>query len=331
MNPAAETAIPHLVDDLDSAIDAAAEPMARRAVPQELLTKATISDLLGMACFEWAVILASWVVLAIAPWPAQVLAILVIAGRFHALGVILHDAAHMPLREHTWGVRALEVMAGFHMATTLAAMRYHHIRHHRDSGMATDPYYKGKLVGRPFKYAANVLRGMFLIPVWTLRAPIGLLSLVIPSWRNLYGHLFLQDKTSKDLTHSPEVIACARAEFFQLVFQSLIVVALVFWPRAVLFGYIIPISITGVVAAWRLLREHNYWRTEDRKMETIVATTNDQWLDIWGILLMAPRNIGYHVVHHLHPQASLRVLPALRQWYIDNTRYTEIMCNAPKG
>ena len=59
MNPAAETAIPHLVDDLDSAIDAAAEPMARRAVPQELLTKATISDLLGMACFEWAVIVAS--------------------------------------------------------------------------------------------------------------------------------------------------------------------------------------------------------------------------------------------------------------------------------
>ncbi|WP_272491428.1 hypothetical protein [Corallococcus exercitus] len=32
---------------------------------------------------------------------------------------------------------------------------------------------------------------------------------------------------------------------------------------------------------------------------------------------MAPRYVGLHVVHHLHPQVSLTHLPRLRAWYVE--------------
>jgi biopolymer transport protein ExbB/TolQ len=35
-----------------------------------------------------------------------------------------------------------------------------------------------------------------------------------------------------------------------------------------------------------------------------------------GRVLFAPRNIGYHIVHHLHPQVALDALPRLRAWYV---------------
>jgi fatty acid desaturase len=38
-------------------------------------------------------------------------------------------------------------------------------------------------------------------------------------------------------------------------------------------------------------------------------------MGLMGQVLLAPRNIGYHREHHLHPQAALENLPRLRAWY----------------
>jgi fatty acid desaturase len=64
-----------------------------------------------------------------------------------------------------------------------------------------------------------------------------------------------------------------------------------------------------------LLIEHRYARVSDRRPDTIIRTTNDNYLGALGALCLAPRNIGYHIVHHLHPQAGLHALPRLREWY----------------
>jgi fatty acid desaturase len=84
----------------------------------------------------------------------------------------------------------------------------------------------------------------------------------------------------------------------------------------VLWGYVVPVSIAGLLAARRVLIEHTYERTSDRRVETIIATTNDNHLGLLGALGLAPRNIGYHIVHHIHPQVRLEALPKLREWYV---------------
>ncbi|MDP2345485.1 MAG: fatty acid desaturase [Deltaproteobacteria bacterium] len=311
----------HLAQDLEDALAAASKQRTR--APRELLVRATLSSLVSSAAVEWLVIGLTWAALA-ACWlwaaPAvlvvvAVAAVVVIAGRLHALGVILHDAVHMPLRGKPPLARVLEVVAGFPIATTLNAMRYHHLRHHRDSGMATDPYKKPVLDGRPLLYAAYVLKGAFLLPFWFARGPVGVFALAVPALRNFYGRVFLQDRSGEELRAAQEVVDCARAEVAYSCFVAAVVIAVVVWPAPLLLGYVVPATLTGIVGARRVLREHNYELTFDRRMDTLFQTTNDHGLSLAGRLLLAPRNIGYHVVHHLHPQVTLCALPALRNWY----------------
>jgi fatty acid desaturase len=305
----------HLAHDLERALDAApATRLSRRDVPADLLQPATAAGLLRLTAEEWALIVSLWAVAALAPVWTYPAAALLLAGRFHALGVILHDATHMPLRRKTMAIRAVEALCGYPIATTLNAMRYHHLRHHRDSGMHTDPYFKE---GRQSAlwWTLNTLRGVALPPFWTIRAVVGAAASIMPSLRNVYAHVFLQDRSTDDLRESPELIECARAEWGQLAFQAGVVALAIAFPGPVWWGYVVPVSIAGLLAARRVLIEHTHERVADRRIETIIATTNDNHLGLAGTLGLAPRNIGYHVVHHIHPQARLEALPKLRAWY----------------
>jgi fatty acid desaturase len=308
----------HLVDELESALDAAGSgnvALSRRAVPRELLRPPTARGLLRMASEEWVMLVALWIAVASTPrWLYPVL-LVGIAGRLHALGILLHDASHMPLRGKSIGVRLVEVLCGYPVASTIEAMRYHHLRHHRDSGMETDPYFKDG-DQTPLWWTLNVLRGALLIPFWTARALVGAVASVAPTLRAPYARIFLQDKERADFERSPEVIASARAEWGQVVAQACVIACVVIWPVQMLLGYLLPVTLTGIVSARRVLVEHAYEHVTDRRMETILATTNDNHVSGWmGALLLAPRNVGYHVVHHLHPQVGLEHLPALRRWY----------------
>jgi len=309
----------HLAIDLEEALERApVTRMSRNEVPGELLVKPEVNDLLFMAAVDWLAIGAAWVGMVLGPWWTWPLFALIVTSRLHSFGVILHDAAHQPLRGKNLRIRLLETMCGYPLATTLNAMRYHHLRHHRDSGMPSDPYFKAGVEDSPLLYGLNVIRGVALIPFWTVRSWFGVAAWVRPGLRNVYGRVFLQDKSGKDLTDSAEVARCGREEIGQILFQTPVLVALWFFPVPVLYGYVIPATLSGILAAWRLLVEHRYTPTQDRRIETILATTNDHQIGSALQWILAPRNIGYHVVHHIHPQVSLRQLPVLREWYQAN-------------
>jgi fatty acid desaturase len=307
--------MPHIAQDLESALDAApAASLSRRDVPNELLEPANPTGLVRLTLEEWGMIAGLWVAMAVTPWWLYPAIALLLAGRFHALGVVVHDATHMPLRRKTTAIRVVETLCGYPIASTLNAMRYHHLRHHRDSGMHTDPYYKAGRQDALWQ-TLNILRGLVLVPFWSMRALVGAAASIVPQLRNVYAHVFLQDRTTDDLRTSPEVIECARAEWGQVTFQAVVAALALAFPQAVLWGYVVPVSIAGLLAARRVLIEHTYERVADRQIETIIGTTNDNHLGVLGALGLAPRNIGYHIVHHIHPQVRLGALPRLRDWY----------------
>lgn len=313
----------HLVDDLEQALS-----MSRKDAPRELLRQATVGRLLGDAFADWSLILLGWAAMWALPawtWPVP---ILIISSRLHAFGVILHDAVHMPLRRKDGRVRILEVLTGYPIATTLNAMRYHHIRHHRDSGMATDPYFKSGLERRPLLQLAYTQRGLLLLPFWAFRGLYGSLAYYLPGLRNSYARAFLQDRSGANLRESREVIQCAGEDRWQFLFHLAIVPVAVNWPLPFFFAYILPGLLAGLVAAYRLLMEHAYMSASDRRLETIIQTTADHNLTGIGRFFLAPRNIGYHIVHHLHPQVAWYALPALRDWY--RRRYPQAYPQAPR-
>ena len=195
---------PNPVDALETALDHdSSSHFSRRDVPATLLVRSTVRLLLRMAFEEWCMILGICLLAVAAPWLYPVL-LIPLTGRYHALGVILHDAAHMNARSGWMGQRLLELLCGLPIATTVSALRYHHLRHHRDSGMSTDPYFKH---GRQtvLWWTIHTLRGAVLFPFWSLRGIVGAAASLLPSLRTVYARVFLQDRSGGDLRNSPHV------------------------------------------------------------------------------------------------------------------------------
>jgi fatty acid desaturase len=292
---------------------AEADPAIRRA-PSALLAPASLDRNLRDAAQVWAVMIGCWLGIALGPAALYPVWVLILAGRLNALGVLLHELCHMPPQR---GGRAqvLEALAGWPIMSTVDAMRYHHLRHHRDSGMPTDPYLKPPLVGRPLLRLLYWQRTGLLIFVWTLRVLVGNVAAVLPGLRIFYARGLLQDRSGAPFREHPEVIRCARAER-RLILPLLALGILGLWsPGALVYGVIVPAWVAGLLCGWRLLEEHSDARATDRRVETILRSTRDHNLDPLGQLLFAPLNVGYHVAHHLHPQAAKETLPKLAAWY----------------
>jgi fatty acid desaturase len=284
-------------------------------IPRELLQPAEPRRLAFRAIEDWAIYAAiCGLALVASPW-LYPLWLLLLAGRLHALGVVLHDVVHMPRRAKTPSVRLIELLAGYPIGSTVEAMRYHHLRHHRDLGLSADPYLK-RWVGRSrLRFWIMSLRYFLLAPLWIVRGVLGVFATYIPALRNIYGRLFLQDHSGEDLTTSSEVLECAREDRWQTVFYLGIVGLTLLFPRAMLRCYLAPLVVAGYLAGYRLLMEHVQEANADRSAEATIRSTRNHHLGWGGALLFAPHNVGYHLVHHLHPQAALENLPGLQRWY----------------
>lgn len=288
----------------------------RVPVPRELLVQPSVAGLVRQALTEWALIAAGWAGMVWVP-AATPLLVLLIAGRLHAFGVILHDAVHLPVRHKSAGLWLLECLAGYPVASTWNAMRYHHLRHHHHEGTALDAYSRPK-PGPWWRTVPRALVLSFLVLGWTARGLLGVLAWAVPSLRNAYGHGLLMDRSQEDLTHSPEVLACARAELGQVLLQLGVLALAWRWPYAVGVGYVLPLMVASAACGYRLLAEHTPEREQGRTLQGILASTADHGLGWLGRLLLAPRNVGLHIVHHLHPQVAAHHLPRLRAWYLQH-------------
>lgn len=290
-----------------------------RTLPAGLMRPARVNTLILHALSDWAVIGACWAVMAWADarwlwWLILGPAWLVIAGRFHALGVILHDACHMRAAQRDSGlIRVLELLAGYPITTSLAAMRYHHLRHHRHSGGPQDPYFKPGISHNRTQRNLRRVLGLLLVPAWILRGFYGTLALVVPALRGSYTRIFLQDRSGKDVSGSTEVLRCLRSEPPQALLFALLIAASFEYP-GIMWYYFVPLVLAGAFNVNRVIVEHVHVPCTDRRAESVLATTVTHEHGVWGRLFLFPRNIGFHQAHHLYPTAALECLPGLHGW-----------------
>jgi fatty acid desaturase len=292
--------------------------MDMQAIPCELLSAARPRRLILYALADWALIAAVWLAAWRAPFWLYPLWAVLLAGRFHALGVVLHDAVHIPRRCKGRALRIVELLAGYPVGSTLEAMRYHHLRHHRDLGLPGDPYLKPWVGRSAMRHWLISLRYFLLTPLWVVRGLYGTIAFYVPSLRNSYGRLFLQDRSGGDLTSHTEVIACAWEEHWQLLFYVFVGALAAIWPRWLLAFYIAPLVLAGYLAGQRLLYEHVQEPNPDRSLQATERSTRNHHLGLLGRMLLTPHNVGYHRVHHLHPHAALENLPKLDEWHKQN-------------
>lgn len=293
----------------------------RSDVPKELLRGPDLLQIALHTAVDWAIILSCVYLIFNTDAILYPIWLILIAGRMHAFGVLIHDLSHLNPKKKPIRFRVLEVLLGYPIGTTINAMAYHHLRHHRDTLMNSDPYYKiNKKCSTPKRLILTIGKGSIFVLFWVTRSFIGTLAYYYPKMRTNYARLFLQDVSGKDLTNHEEVIRCCKEDRYMAAFQlGVLASALTIMP-SLFYTYYMAWPVAGIFCIYRLLIEHVYDVVEDRSVYTMIESTFDHHTSLLDQILIGPRNIGYHCMHHIHPQVGFHHLPALQEWYLANCK-----------
>lgn len=293
----------------------------RSDVPREFLQGPDLVQIALHTIVDWSIVLSCVYLIFNTDPILYPIWIILIAGRMHAFGVLLHDLSHLNPKKKPISFRILEVLVGYPIGTTINAMAYHHLRHHRDTLMNSDPYYKiNKKCSTPKRLMLTIGKGSVFVLFWCTRSLIGTFAYYIPSLRTQYARIFLQDVSGQDLSAHEEVIRCAKEDRYLLAFQlGVLTLALTIMP-SLFYTYYIAWPVAGIFCIYRLLIEHVYDVVEDRSVYTMIESTFDHHISLVDQILIGPRNIGYHCMHHIHPQVGFHNLPQLREWYLANCK-----------
>jgi fatty acid desaturase len=297
------------------------ETFKRQDVPSELLKSPTLSQLAKILLLDWAIIISSCLLIFLTHYYFYPLWIMIIAGRLHAFGVITHELSHMNLKNKNWKLRIIEIFSAYIIGTSANAMAYHHIRHHRETLTELDPYYNiNKKCSGLMRFWLTFKKGLFFVPFWILRSFVAPFALMIPRLRTFYARVFLQDVSKKDLSYDKEVISCLKEDIPIMILHSFLIFFAFFKFEFLIYTYYWALPISGVFCIYRLLIEHEYNITEGRSVYKLIESTFDHHLHFVDHLFIGPHNIGYHSIHHIHPQVGYHYLPELQKWYLRNCK-----------
>ncbi|UVE19327.1 fatty acid desaturase family protein [Pseudomonas sp. LS44] len=246
----------------------------------------------------WAVIAATFAVLAIWPNPLTfVLALIVLGGRQLCLAILMHDAAHGTLfKTKALNDKLTDWLCARIIWVDVARYREHHLRHHGHTGTDLDPDWS---LARPFpasrvslarKFARDLLGltglkrlyGQLLMDIGVLKYTVASDVEVLPRngrrWRD-YARTGLRNMTGMLLANA--TLAGILAACGQLWLYGV-------WLLAYLTTYSLFMRI-------RSLAEHACTeRTRDMLLNT--RTTRAGWL---ARITVAPIRVNFHIEHHL--------------------------------
>jgi fatty acid desaturase len=263
-----------------------------RAELRELLTVRDLRAWLSIA-LNWALVFASFALVAVWPHPLTVvIALFVIGGRQLSCAAIMHEAAHRCLfrsrRLNDW---AGNWLAAYPVWSDLHPYRPYHLRHHAKTGSADDPD-----IGliRPF--------------------PITRRSLGRKAWRDLSGQTgwkFARAAWKRTFGRAGTDPSARRAAVGVTVTNLVLFGVLLAAGRPELYLLWVGAWFTTytLVTRIRSIAEHALTPDQDDPLRN-TRTVLPRW---WERLLVAPNRLNYHLEHHLLATVPHYNLPRLHR------------------
>lgn len=274
----------------------AAAPSWRDALTRdELQDLLTVRDLRswGSIALDWALVFASFALVAAWPNPLTiVVALFVIGGRQLSCAAIMHDAAHRCLfrnrRLNDW---AGNWLAAYPVWSDLHPYRPYHLRHHAKTGGPEDPDLG---LVRPF--------------------PITRRSLWRKVWRDLSGRTglkFARAAWMRTFARAGDDPVARRAAIGVTVTNLALfgILAAAGRPALYLLWVVAWFTTYTLVTRIRSIAEHALTPDQDdplRNTRSVLA----RW---WERLLVAPNRLNYHLEHHLLMTVPHHNLPRLHR------------------
>jgi fatty acid desaturase len=226
------------------------------------------------------------------------IAILFIGGRQHALAVLQHDAAHFRLLPNKkWNDLVAEVFLAWPILLSNQYFREYHFLHHRHIGTAKD--------GNRAQYGTHSPSGE-LTPTWSFPKPKFYFAFwVMVRLSGLAGIIYILRSIHRLFTKG----TLAYRLWNLLYYASIIGLILRFHGSQILFLYwVVPLSTWFVFTnLLRIAGEHS-GIANSHEFYYLTRTTQPSWFDQ---IFVVPRQISYHIEHHLYPHIPFYRLPEL--------------------
>lgn len=231
------------------------------------------------------------------------------AGRIHALAILMHDLVHVRELERRPGLKlALDAFVCWPVVMNMDYYGLAHGYHHRESNLpGKDPYFVPLHAQHPLIYPSYVVIGSLLLTLALIvRLLIFPLTLVSRSFRDLHAKYFAQLGASPDLA-STERHELGRQIWIWGLGPTIFwyaVLTLVTW-QGVWFefgvAYGIPLVLSSVLGQVRLACDHIYTEALGNSMiEQVAGATNIEapW---WQNVILGAHGTAYHALHHIVP------------------------------
>lgn len=268
---------------------------------------------------EWAAIGATISLCVAYPNPfLYLLGVMFIGARQHALLILLHDGAHRLLARSP---RVNDLIGELCLAwpfviVDLRAYRRTHFRHHRFVNTPDDPDWTWKQAARwPWRIETEG-EGLWHFPTSGRR-----LFAILSANLFLYGFWTAIRRAGGGATHDRQP---GERPFMLgwLIYQAAILGTLYhrgWFPYYALFWLVPMVTWLQLCMLVRGIAEHFAIDPERRpfgETRTTVATILDK-------MFLVPRNIGFHIEHHLHPFIPYHALPRCHETYRTSSLYRE--------
>lgn len=256
-----------------------------------------------------ALALGAWLCLACPTLWVRVPVWVLMAGRMHGLGVLMHDLVHLPSMKKASAKKLLfDAVICWPILINMDYYGLAHMYHHQESNVrGRDPYFVPLHEQHPAAYAIYVAVGSALLfVVLALRLVLWPLTLAIPGFKRVHVKYFSQLGASPD-PENAERFEAGRAIWGwaagPFLFWTALCVALTardaWGPFAVAYG--IPMLVSTVLGQLRLACDHIYTAAlGSTPVEQVQGATNVEapW---WQQIVMGAHGTSYHALHHLVP------------------------------
>lgn len=255
--------------------------------------------------FDWLVVAAAIAVSSYFANPVvYVLAVLVIAGRMHALGVLIHEFAHYRfISDKTTSEWIGDIFLAWPLGTTVDGYRRNHLAHHRYTNTDQDPDWVVKFGRQEFTFPQRwqyILANLvgYLITVNSIR-----------DIRLILGRL------NKDQDKVPRPYRLKRLAFYIAVLA--LVTAFGAWKGFLLYWIVPYFTIFLLFLYLRSVAEHFGSMDYDHEL----GASRTVYPHLWERAFLAPHQVNYHLDHHLYPSVPFYNLPRLHALLMRNEQY----------
>jgi fatty acid desaturase len=239
-----------------------------------------------------------------------VITILFVGGRQHALAVLQHDAAHFRLLPNKkWNDLVAEVFLAWPILLSNQYFREYHFLHHRHLGTEKD--------GNRIQYGTHTPSGE-LTPNWSFPKPkIHFALWLLLRLSGPAGIIYILRSMHRLFTKGT-----LRYRLLNLLYYASIL-GLILWfhgGQILLLYWFVPLSTWFIFTnLLRIAGEHSAI-ANSHEFYGLTRTTQPSWFDR---IFVVPRQISYHLEHHLYPHIPFYRLQDLHDELMKNENFRQ--------